>query len=45
MSIGLRTVGIGMVLAVVGALFLGWRHRAASLATIDQAEARLEEGI
>jgi hypothetical protein len=45
MSIGLRTIGIGMVIAAVGALFVGWRHRTASLATIDQAEARLEEGI
>jgi hypothetical protein len=45
MSIGLRTVGIGIVLAAASALFVGWRHRTASVATIEQAEARLEEGI
>jgi hypothetical protein len=27
MSIGLRALGLGMVLAVIGALFLGRRHQ------------------
>jgi hypothetical protein len=46
MSIGLRAVGIGTVLAVVGALLLGWRHqRTPDLAATVQAESGVEEGI
>jgi hypothetical protein len=46
MSIGPRAVGIGTVLAVVGALFLGWRHqRTPGLVGTLQAESSVEEGI
>jgi hypothetical protein len=46
MSIGLRAVGLGTLLAVVGALVLGWRHQRmpAPVATV-QADAGVEEGI
>jgi hypothetical protein len=46
MSIGLRAVGVGTLLAVVGALLLGWRHlRAPSLVATAQADPGVEEGI
>jgi hypothetical protein len=46
MSMGLRAVGIGTVLAVVGALVLGWRHQRTPdpVATV-RAESGVEEGI
>ncbi len=44
MSIGLRTVGIGIFLAVAGALLVGWRRRVSGSAA-PQAESGLEEGI
>jgi hypothetical protein len=46
MSIGVRTVGIWIVFAVVGALLLGWRHQRTSGAAPNvQAESGLEGGI
>jgi hypothetical protein len=52
MSIGLRAVGLGTLLAVVGALLLGWRHQRAhgpaATARADagvEAVAGVEEGI
>ena len=46
MSIGLRAVGLGTLLAVVGALLLGWRHqRTPSLGATAPAESGVEEGI
>jgi hypothetical protein len=46
MSIGLRAVGLGMLLAVVGALLLGWRHqRTPGPGATARAEAGVEEGI
>jgi hypothetical protein len=46
MSIGLRAVGTGMVLAVIGAFLLGWRHqRTLSLAATEEGESGIEEGI
>jgi hypothetical protein len=45
MSIGLRTIGIGIFLAVAGALFVGWRHRSSGSAVLARTESGLEEGI
>jgi hypothetical protein len=45
MSIGMRTIGFGMFLAVVGALLVGWRHRTSGSAALVQTESALEEGI
>jgi hypothetical protein len=46
MSIGLRAVGLGTLLAVVGALFLGWRRqRTPGLVASVQADPGVEECI
>jgi hypothetical protein len=45
MSIRLRAIGTGMILAVIGAFLLGWRHqRTPGLAT-KQGEPGVEEDI
>jgi hypothetical protein len=46
MSIGLRAVGLGTLLAVVGALLLGWRRqRTPGLVASVRADPGVEEGI
>ena len=45
MSIGLRTIGIGILLAVAGVLLVGWRHRVSGSTAPAQAPSGPEEGI
>jgi hypothetical protein len=45
MSFGLRALGVGVLLAVAGAIFVGWRHRTSGPAPLAPGASGLEEGI